>query len=127
MIGKLKKIERAKDTGLVITLVLLFVLLSKTGYPLILACIGVLVSSMIIPTLFSPLAKIWFGLSHIMGIIFSKVFLTLVFFIIVTPIGTARRLCGADPMMIKKWRQDNQSCFTKRDHVFTKEDMERTF
>jgi len=42
--------------------------------------IAVLVVTMTCPAIFAPLAKIWFGFSHVLGGFVSKVLLTRVFF-----------------------------------------------
>ena len=39
------------------------------------------------PKAFKPLAVLWFGLSHVMSQVVSQIVLTVVFFLVVTPIG----------------------------------------
>ena len=63
--------------------------------------LALLVVTMTWLAIFTPLARIWFGLSHILGGIASKVLLALVFFLVATPIGLLRRMKGADDMRLK--------------------------
>ena len=57
---------------------------------------------MTVPAVLGPLAKLWFGLSAILGTVMSKLLLSLVFFLVVTPMGVLRRLVESDrlPSMI---------------------------
>ena len=74
------KIDQAKDTGLAMILILLIIEYVKYRHVLILAAGAVLVITMTQPAVFRPLARIWFGLSHFMGTIVSKIILSIVFF-----------------------------------------------
>jgi hypothetical protein len=62
-----------------------------------------------------------------MGAIMSRVLLTMLFFGLVTPLGLLRRLGGADPMQMKKWKKGNDSVFRTRDHTYTAEDIEHPY
>ena len=94
---------------------------------LILAAIGVLVLVMIWPPLFSPLARVWFGLSHVLGTVASKVLLSFVFAVIATPVGLVRRAFGADALRLKLWKKDRGSVMVIRDHLFSAEDLEKPY
>lgn len=127
MSTRARKKEQAKDTGLAMLLILLIVAQVQIGHPLILAAIGVLIVTMTVPVLFTPLARLWFGLAHVMGALVSKLLLSLVFFLVATPIGLLRRLSGTDSMLMKQWRRDKESCFITRDHTFVKQDLEQPY
>jgi hypothetical protein len=73
------------------------------------------------------LAVVWFGLSHLLGTAASKVLLTLVFFLVLCPIGFARRLMGIDSLNLKGWKQGTQSVFRHRTHWFTGKHLEKPF
>jgi hypothetical protein len=95
------KIDQAKDTGLAMVLILLIVQYVKHPGWLIMATMAVLVLVMTWPAAFSPLARFWFGLSHFLGSIVSKILLTVVFFLIVTLWDLSERFlalipCGAE-------------------------------
>jgi hypothetical protein len=42
--------------------------------------------------------RLWMGLAEALGFVMTRVILGVVFFLIVTPIGTLRRLVGGDPL-----------------------------
>jgi hypothetical protein len=69
------------------------------------------------------LAVLWFGLSHIMGNLVSKVVLSLIFFVLVTPIGLIRRWAGKDSLQLGKWKKDRGSVFVAREGVILPEDL----
>lgn len=120
-------VDQAKDTGLALTLILLLIAYFGKHYGLIPFAIGAIALTMICPVIFKPLAVVWFGLSHLLGNIVSKIILTLIFILIVTPVGLIRKMFGADPMMLKPWNQDGGSVFLKRDHTFSPKNLEKPY
>ena len=121
------KIDQAKDTGLAMVLILLIVQYVKHPGWLIMATMAVLVLVMTWPAAFSPLARFWFGLSHFLGTIVSKIILSIVFFLIVTPVGLMRKAFGADPMKSGLWKKGNDSVLVERNHTYTKADIEKPY
>jgi hypothetical protein len=110
--------EQAKDTGM--AMVLICLLLGYWGkFPKFLpVSLVLLLLTMTWPNAFRPLAVLWFGLSHLLSSVVSRVILTVVFFLIVTPIGLIRRMMGADALQLKKWKQGRDSVFVVREgHV----------
>jgi large-conductance mechanosensitive channel len=118
---------QAKDTGLAIVLILLIIEYLKHPTPIIIAAIAVLVLVMTLPEAFRPLAKVWFGFSHFLGLIVSKIILSIVFFLIVTPVGLLRRAFGIDPMKSSAWKKGKESVLIARNHVYVKEDLEKPY
>jgi hypothetical protein len=57
----------------------------------------------------------------------SRVILTVVFFLVVTPIAVIRRLCGADALQLKKWKQGRGSVFVVREGPVQGKDMENPY
>jgi hypothetical protein len=107
--------EQAKDTGM--AMVLICLLLGYWGkFPRFLpVSLVLLILTMAWPNAFRPLAVLWFGLSHLLSSVVSRVILTVVFFLIVTPIGLIRRMMGADALQLKKWKQGQDSVFVVRE------------
>jgi hypothetical protein len=54
--------------------------------------------SRLVSPLFLLIYKIWVGFSVILGYFVSRILLTLIFFLLITPIGLLMRLTGKDPM-----------------------------
>jgi len=94
---------------------------------LIALAIPLLVIDMIIPSLYRPLATVWLGLSTILGSIMSRVILTIIYFVLVTPVGLIRRAFGADQLMLKKWKQEDQSVFKSHDRLYQSEEIEKPY
>ncbi len=115
--------EQAKDTGM--AMVLICLLLGYFGkFPKFLGVsIVLLLITMAWPKAFKPLAGFWFGLSHVMGQVVSKIVLTLIFFVVVTPVGLIRRLTGADSLQLKKWKQGTDSVFAERQGAIQDKDL----
>lgn len=89
--------------------------------------IAFLGANLVFPSLFWPFAHVWFGLGQALGLVTSRLLLSLVYFLLVTPIGIFRRLLGADPLHLKAWKEPNQSAFSVRDQTYRREDMERPY
>lgn len=121
------KINQAKDTGLAIVLILLiFAYMANPGW-LLLGAMAMLILTMTWPDVFRPLAKVWFGLSHILGTIVSKILLTIVFFLVVTPVGIVRKVLGADPMRTRLWKKGSASVLVERNMLYSKKDIEKPY
>jgi hypothetical protein len=115
--------EQAKDTGM--AMVLICLLLGYWGkFPKFLpVSLVLLILTMAWPKAFTPLAGLWFGLSHLLSSVVSRVILTVLFFLVVTPIGLIRRLTGADALQLKKWKQGRDSVFIVREGPVQGKDM----
>ena len=119
--------EKCKDSGLALVLIcLLWHQVWKTDI-LILAAVIILLITMTYPLIFKPFAIIWFWLSTALGTIVSKVILTILFFIVVLPIGLLRRALGKDSLRLKSWRKGNESVFRIKEHQYISKDLEHPF
>lgn len=119
--------DQSRDTGLVIVLILLIGARFWGKSELILPALGVLLLTMTFPVVFRPLAWLWFGLSRVLAEVVSRILLTLLFGVVVTPVGVIRRLFGADPMRMKDWKNGRDSVLARRDHTFSPRDLERPY
>jgi hypothetical protein len=115
---------QARDTGL--ALVLLCLVWAYLGHhiQMVLPAIVLLLLSSLLPRTFAPLAVPWFAFSRILGEIVSRIILTLVFFLLVTPVGLVRRWAGKDPMQLRRWKRDDGSVLVIRGGVIGPEDLE---
>ena len=119
--------DQARDTGMALVLVSLIVFFITREIRYVTIATGLLLLDMIAPALFKPAAKVWFGLSHVLGTVMSKVILALVFFVVLTPMGLLRGLLGKDPMRVRQFKQGTDSVFRVRDHAFGPADIEQPF
>ncbi len=118
---------QARDTGMALVLVSLIVFFVTREIRYVTIATGLLVLDMIWPSLFKLPAKLWFGLSHVLGTVMSKVMLSLIFFLVLSPMGILRGLCGKDPMRVRQFRKGEGSAFRVRDHAFVAADIEQPF
>jgi hypothetical protein len=119
--------EQAKDTGMAMVLICL-ILGSWGKFPQFLpVSVAVLLITMVWPNAFRPLATLWFGLSHVLSTVVSRVILSVLFFLVVTPIGLIRRAMGADALQLKKWKQGHDSVFVVREGVIQAKDLENPY
>ncbi len=119
--------EQAKDTGM--AMVLICLLLGYFGkFPRFLGVsIVLLLITMAWPKAFKPLAGLWFGLSHVLSQVVSRVILTILFFLVVTPIGLIRRWKGADSLQLKRWKQADGSVFVTREGPIQGKDLAQPY
>lgn len=119
--------KECTDTGMAMVLISLIVCLVTGVEYWVEISIVLLVLNMTWAKLYTYPAKFWLGLSGVLGSIMSKVLLTLIFFVVQTPMALLRRSLGHDPMMRKQWKNGTASVFVQRDHAFTVEEMERPY
>jgi hypothetical protein len=115
--------DQARDTGM--AMVLICLLLAYWGRrPLFLPlAIILLLVTMAWPPAFRPLAALWFGLSHVMGNLVSKIVLSILFFALVTPVGLIRRWSGKDALQLRQWKKDTGSVFVERQGAIQEKDL----
>jgi len=120
-------LDRNKDSGMALILLFLVAAHYFNEIRIITVAIILLLLNMIVPHVYKPFAKLWFGCSTIMGTYASKLLLTILYFIIVTPIGVIRRILVKDVMQTNKWKNGQDSVFIIRNHMFQKEDIEKPY
>ena len=120
-------ITDAKDTGMALVLIVLICDFVWDLNVLKLAALILLIVNMTIPNLYKPAAKLWLGVSTILGTFVSKIILTLIFFGLVTPVGIIRRILGKDSLQLNKWKNGSESVFQVRDHTFVPSEIEKPF
>lgn len=120
--------KQARDTGLAITFIIILIAYYKHSYQLLPIAIVLLSFCLFWPyCLRLLLTPISFLLFNIVGSFLSYVFLTLCFFLIITPIGFFRRTTGVDPLQLKKWGGGNSSILKIREHTVNGKDMENPY
>lgn len=85
--------------------------------------IALLLLTMAVPQLLRPVAAVWLRLSRGMGKVVSTGVLTVVFLLVVTPVGLLRRWAGRDPLRVREWKRGRGSVMTAREEVIRPEDM----
>lgn len=108
--------DEAKDTGMVLALAFLLVGYFVEGtagwaFP---TAILVLVADVMWPRLFLWPARFWFALGAVLGAAISRLLLGILYFGLVFPVGTVRRLFGHDPLQLKAFKCSTDSVFVER-------------
>ena len=116
-----------RDTCLALTFLLLLIWLFAKHVYLVYAAMLLLLIGMVVPVAMKPLAWAWFGLSHLLGQVMSRVLLGIVYLLLVLPMGRIRRLLGKDSLRLTLWKQGGTSCFIERAHVFSAEDLKHPY
>ena len=82
------------------------------------------VASLIFPSFKKLISRLWIGLATALGFINSRIILSLVYFLLVVPLGMISRLFSKDKLQLKKKQQEGDSYYTDRKHVYSAEDFE---
>jgi hypothetical protein len=125
IIGTTKK--QSVEFGLVTILVTILLSIYFKQNIFLFAALLLTLITLIFPIVFNPFAAFWFWLSKILSSIGSRVFLTLVFFIVVTPVGLVRKLLKRDNLKIDQFKKSTKSVMTDRDHLYTAADFTDIF
>ncbi|MEK7607804.1 MAG: hypothetical protein AAB484_02715 [Patescibacteria group bacterium] len=111
-----------KDTGLVLALLFLILGFSGSRKFLVISILFIVLSTLIPKTLY-PVAYVWLKLVKVLNMIVPKIFFSLVFFVVVLPIGFLHRLVNNDTMLISSW-EGSVTAFIDRNYKFLKQDLE---
>ncbi len=119
--------EQSRDTGMAMVLLLLIVFLSRKREGYLFAAMALHVINMTVPQVFRPIAVLWLGLSDLLGAVVSRILLSIVFFLVVTPIALLRRLMGKDALKLRAFKAGHESVMLERNHTFIGRDLEKPF
>jgi len=119
--------DQSRDTGMAMVLLLLLLAVSPKRHGYLIAAIVLHVVNMIVPQIFRPVAVVWLGFSNLLGEVLPKVLLSIVFFLVVTPIGILRRLIGKDALKLRIFKGSQDSVMLERNHLFNGRDLERPY
>ena len=120
LISEIKTTKKEiRNFGILIGSILLIIgaiLLWKNNinYPIFMTIgIVLLVSGLVIPIILKPIYFLWMVFASILGWIMTRAILSLLFFIILTPIGLVPRLFGKQFLELK-WKKSKNSYWNYR-------------
>ncbi|MCP5046507.1 MAG: hypothetical protein GY940_04995 [bacterium] len=119
--------DQAKDSGMALVLIFLILGLFLKQRQFYVIAAAALVLNMVIPSMYKPFAVFWFGLARLLGTVMPKIILTVIYILLVLPVGGIRRMLGKDALRLKKFKKDDSSVFTHRDHQFQPSDIENPY
>ncbi len=119
--------KEATDTGLAI--VLIFLLLCYFFDNVLYAglAIPILLISMLYPRLYYYPTIIWLGFSKLLGLISSKIILSIIFYLVVFPMGLTRRMLGKDTLLLNQFKKSKKSVLIVRNYQYTAKDLEKPY
>lgn len=116
-----------RDSCLALVFLLLLVWFFHRRVELVYAAMAALLLGMIWPGAMKPFAFCWYGLAALLGKIMSNVLLSVVWLLLVLPVGLFRRLLGRDSLRLKQWHDGGKSCFVIRDHTYDAGDLKNPY
>jgi hypothetical protein len=119
--------KQCTEFGQVATLVVLIFALHYKSDHWVVAAFVLILMTIILPIIFYPFAIVWFGLSELLSIVSPAIILTIIFFLIVAPVGLIRRLLGKDSMQLKQFKKDKRPVMIDRNHLYIESDLLHTF
>ena len=119
--------DQCRDTGMAMVLLCLILAVSPKRHGFLYGAIALHVVNMILPQIFRPIAVAWLGLSNLLGEIVPKILLSIVFFLVVTPIGILRRWAGKDALKLRSFKASQDSVMMERNHTFMGRDMQKPY
>jgi hypothetical protein len=80
----------------------LFLWRDKPLWPYLYGVAGLfLIAGLIAPRLLAPIEWAWMKMAQAMGIVMTKIILSLTFYLVITPLGLIRRIFGTDSLKLK--------------------------
>jgi len=112
--------------GSVLIVISIFMIWKEISYYQILLIMSAafILSAVIIPKILKPIYKIWMTFAIILGWIMTRVILTILFYLIVTPTGIIGRLFGKQFLDLS-WKKSTVSFWNKRSESVN--EMEKQF
>jgi hypothetical protein len=112
--------------GMSILLGLLLLARHRTGLPLLIIGVLLIGAGFFAPRALKYLHAVWIGLSLLIGWLMTRLILTIVFFLVVTPIGLLQRLVGRSPVELV-FRTGASSYWRPREKSFAPDDYRNQF
>jgi hypothetical protein len=119
--------KEASDTGMAMTLICLLLGYFTKNIVYYQIAIPALVIDMAFPMFYYPFAMVWLTLTNLLGAVVSRVLLSIVYILILLPMGIIRRAMGKDALNLKGFKNSTSSVMVTRNHEFTADDIKNPF
>lgn len=86
----------------------------------------ILIPSIVLPRMMEPIYKSWMLLALLLGLFMTKVIITIVFILIMTPIGLIRKLFVNDPLNLKADKKTN-TYWVKKENTLSADRYEKQY
>jgi hypothetical protein len=124
---EIQKFSRVVGIAFVLLGILLWIVSGRIHQIPFIIGVALIVIGFVIPIALFPLHKFWMGLSIILGFISTRVILTIIYYLILTPIAVVGRLFGKD-FIDEKIDRTKKSYWIKKDiQELNNENIKRQF
>ncbi len=82
---------------------------------------------LVLPVLLKPIHKIWMGLALVLGSIMTRVILSVLFYLVITPLGLISKLSGKDFLDLKFDKSASSYWIQRKKITFEKSNYEKQF
>ncbi len=89
--------------------------------------VGILLVTMTFPVAWKPAAVVWFGLAELLSVVSSRIILTLLFGLLIVPVGAWRRWRGHDPLGLRTFRKSQFSTLKVRERTWSATDLDKPY
>lgn len=116
------KKEKAFETIIVLALVALIFFLVYNKMWILYLSVALLAIPIISVKATLVIGKIWFGFADYLGLVINFIIMFVCFYLILVPLSFLQKLFGGNQILKK---QEGDSYFHKRNHLFTSEDINK--
>ncbi|MDR2591925.1 MAG: SxtJ family membrane protein [Chitinispirillales bacterium] len=115
--------DHDRSTGMAVALAMLLLWFAFRRDACVFASAALLACAMTVPVVLRPLSILWYGLSDILGAVSSRIILSVIYLLIVFPVGFARRIAGRDELMLRDFKKSRASVFREQDRLIEGKDV----
>lgn len=90
----------------------------------VLAALGLLLVALFVKPLARFISRAWLRFAELLGTFNSRLILSLVFYLFLTPLALLYRVFNRNPLALKPGRE-SKTLFVSRDHTYSKADFEK--
>ena len=119
--------QQKKDTGLALTLLFLIIGLITRDVLFFKSTIPIILLTMLLPSLLYPVAIFWFTLSNFFGFFISKIVLSIIFMLLIIPLGLLRKLSGKDSLQLRQFKVSKNSVLKNKNQTYSRKDIIKPF
>lgn len=120
------KNQRLQELETLGVLAAFFLILNVTTHSQTFAYVSLtlLVIGLFVKPLAAVVSRLWLKFAEVIGTFNSKVILSLVFYVFLTPIAFLFRIFTKDPLMLKP-EKNMVTFYTERNHTYTRNDLDK--
>ncbi len=119
--------RKAMETLAVLALVCLAAGLYFDVKALSAAALALLVIGLFLKRLSMRIAELWLRFAGVMGAFNSRVILTIIFYVVLTPLAFVYRLFHGDFMNLRRHDDPGKSYWSRRDHRYNPKDLDNVW